>query len=67
MEKVTVKSQSDIYNGMMFGYQFHNGVAHEVLLPDAEFMVKHFGVSIIKPEVKEEAKTKAPRKKAGEK
>jgi hypothetical protein len=74
MEKVTVKAQSEIYNGMMFGFQFFNGFAYEVPMKHADYMVKNFGVEIVKPEQpvkKDEPKAeskpkKAPRKKAGE-
>lgn len=76
MEKVTVKAQSELYNGMMFGYQFFNGFAYEVPVNHANYMEKNFGVELVKPDkpVKTEApkvkaepkQKKAPRKKAGE-
>jgi hypothetical protein len=64
MEKVTVKVDNQNYDGTMFGYKFFNGVAKDVLLENAEYMVKRFGVKIVKPKqpekIKEPEKTEQP-------
>ena len=62
METVKVKVINEYYNGMIYGYQFHNGTAM-VKVKDLDYL-KQFGVFVAdEPKEIKKENTKQPKKK----
>lgn len=62
MVTVEVKTKNPNYDGSMLGYKFHRGLAKDVVLEDAEYMKKHFGVEFEEPEKPKPKKQPTKRK-----